>query len=68
MIKVEDIKKSYGMDANKCQVLKGVSLEIDDGGFTVILGASGSGKPTLLNVISGLEKPDSGSIFTTEWI
>lgn len=62
MIKIENIVKTYGTEANKCQVLKGVSLEIDDGGFTVILGASGSGKSTLLNVISGLEKPDSGSI------
>lgn len=62
MINVTDIVKSYGTEANKCQVLKGVSLQVDDGGFTVILGASGSGKSTLLNVISGLEKPDSGSI------
>lgn len=62
MIKIENIVKTYGTEANKCQVLKGVSLEIDDGGFTVILGASGSGKSTLLNIISGLEKPDSGSI------
>lgn len=62
MIKISDVVKSYGTEANKFQVLKGVSLEINDGGFTVILGASGSGKSTLLNVISGLEKPDSGSI------
>lgn len=62
MIKVIDIVKSYGTEANKIQVLKGVSLEINDGGFTVILGASGSGKSTLLNVISGLEKPDSGNV------
>lgn len=62
MIKIENIVKTYGTEANICQVLKGVSLEIDDGGFTVILGASGSGKSTLLNIISGLEKPDSGSI------
>lgn len=62
MIKISDVVKSYGTETNKFQVLKGVSLEINDGGFTVILGASGSGKSTLLNVISGLEKPDSGSI------
>lgn len=62
MIKVIDIVKSYGTEANKIQVLKGVSLEINDGGFTVILGASGSGKSTLLNVISGLEKLDSGNV------
>ena len=62
MIIVSDIVKSYGNGGNKNQVLKGISLQIADGGFTVILGASGSGKSTFLNVISGLERPDSGSV------
>ena len=62
MIAVSDITKSYGTGGNKNQVLKGISLQIADGDFTVILGASGSGKSTFLNVISGLERPDSGSI------
>ncbi|MCH5324822.1 MAG: ABC transporter ATP-binding protein [Eubacterium sp.] len=62
MIAVSNIVKSYGNDGNKNQVLRGISLQIDDGDFTVILGASGSGKSTFLNVISGLERPDSGSI------
>ena len=62
MIAVSDITKSYGNGGNRNQVLKGISLQIDDGDFTVILGASGSGKSTFLNVISGLERPDSGSV------
>ena len=62
MIKVENITKSYGEKENKQQVLKNISLEIEEGDFIVILGASGSGKSTLLNVISGLERPDSGKI------
>ncbi|MCH5171785.1 MAG: ABC transporter ATP-binding protein [Erysipelotrichales bacterium] len=62
MIKVLDIIKCYGNGENKNQILKGISLEINDGDFTVILGASGSGKSTFLNVISGLELPDSGSV------
>lgn len=62
MIAVLDIIKSYGTGGNKNQVLKGISLEIADGDFTVILGASGSGKSTFLNVISGLERPDSGNV------
>ena len=62
MIAVSDIVKSYGTDGNRNQVLKGISLQISDGDFTVILGASGSGKSTFLNVISGLERPDSGSV------
>lgn len=62
MIQVSDLVKSYGNEGNKNQVLRGISLQIADGDFTVILGASGSGKSTFLNVISGLEHPDSGSV------
>lgn len=62
MITVLDITKSYGTGGSRNQVLKGISLNISDGDFTVILGASGSGKSTFLNVISGLERPDSGSV------
>ena len=62
MIAISDIVKSYGNAGNKNQVLKGISLKITDGDFVVILGASGSGKSTFLNVISGLERPDSGSV------
>lgn len=62
MITVSDITKSYGTGGSKNRVLKGVSLQISDGDFTVILGASGSGKSTFLNIISGLERPDGGSV------
>lgn len=62
MIEISDVVKSYGNNKNKNQVLKGINLQIMDGDFTVILGASGSGKSTFLNVTSGLERPDSGSI------
>ena len=63
MIKVKDIIKSYGRGESRFQVLQGISLEMKDGDFVVILGASGSGKSTFLNVISGLERPDSGKVF-----
>ncbi len=62
MIKVENIIKSYGSEEARFQVLQGISLEIRDGDFVVILGASGSGKSTFLNVVSGLERPDSGKV------
>ena len=52
MIEVKEIIKSYGISDNKIQVLKGISLKIKDGDFAVILGASGSGKSTFLNVVS----------------
>lgn len=62
MIEINKIEKSYGTYENKFQVLKGISAKINDGDFVVILGASGSGKSTFLNVISGLEPPDTGNI------
>lgn len=62
MIEVKNIKKTYGTGENKMQVLKGISLSIAEHSFTVILGASGSGKSTFLNIISGLEQADSGNV------
>lgn len=62
MITVSNLKKSFGSGTNKNEVLKGIDLKILDGDFIVILGASGSGKSTLLNCLSGLEKPDSGTV------
>ncbi|MBD5632055.1 MAG: ABC transporter ATP-binding protein [Clostridia bacterium] len=60
MLIANNISKSF--NGGKIQVLKDVSLEVADGDFAVILGASGSGKSTFMSVISGLERPDSGSV------
>ena len=64
MIIAENVKKSYKNGA--VQVLKGISLKIEDGEFAVITGASGSGKSTLMSVLSGLEPCDSGKILFGE--
>ena len=63
MIRIENLRKFYGTGESRNEVLRGISLNIKDGDFMVILGASGSGKPTLLNIISGLEPADAGNIF-----
>ena len=63
MIKAREINKFYGSGESRFQVMKNISLTIEDGDFVVILGASGSGKSTLLNVLSGLERAESGQIF-----
>src|SRR5574344_607642 len=63
MIDIRNITKSYGSGESACQILKGISLKIEAGDFVVVLGASGSGKSTFLNVISGLEHPDIGSVY-----
>jgi ABC-type polar amino acid transport system ATPase subunit len=58
VISIRDIHKKFGAH----EVLKGVSLEVDEGQVVVILGPSGSGKSTLLRCINGLESLDGGSI------
>lgn len=58
MIHIQDIKKTF----NKTEVLKGVSMDIQDGEIFGIIGQSGAGKSTLLRCINGLESYDEGSI------
>lgn len=60
MIVAENVKKNY--KNGKVEVLKGISLKIEDGQFAVITGASGSGKSTLMSVLSGLERCSEGKI------
>jgi multiple sugar transport system ATP-binding protein len=57
-VRLENIHKSFGA----VEVVKGLDLEVEDGEFLVLLGASGSGKTTALRMIAGLEKVSSGSI------
>ncbi len=61
-LEVKDLCKSYGEGGSYTQVLKNVSLEVQQGEMCVIQGTSGSGKSTLLNCIGGLDTVDSGSI------
>jgi len=58
VLRVIGLEKSFG----DSKILKGVNLEIKEGEITVIVGPSGGGKTTLLRCISGLTKPDKGSI------
>ena len=62
IIEIKDLRHSYGTGARKLDILRGVDARIPAGSWFCILGASGCGKTTLLNLIGGLEKPDSGSI------
>jgi branched-chain amino acid transport system ATP-binding protein len=58
MLKVNGINASYG----KIQVLKNISLEVEEGSIVTILGANGAGKTTTMKSISGLLKPQDGKI------
>lgn len=62
LISLKDITKTFGNGEMQTQVLKGVNLDIREGEFLVILGESGCGKSTMLNIIGGMEQPTSGSI------
>lgn len=61
-LEIKDLKKSFGTDSNKTEVLKGINFEVNKGEFCVLLGPSGSGKSTLLNIIGGIDGADSGYI------
>ena len=62
-LKVENLCKVYGSDENQVVALDHVSLTIEKGEFTAIVGSSGSGKSTLLHAIAGVDVPSSGKIF-----
>ncbi|WP_022763223.1 MULTISPECIES: ABC transporter ATP-binding protein [unclassified Butyrivibrio] len=61
-LELQNIKKSYGENGSRVEVLKDISLSVEKGEFVVLLGPSGSGKSTLLNIIGGIDNADSGKI------
>ena len=61
-LEIKGIRKSYGTEENRVEVLKGIDLEIEKGQICVLLGQSGSGKSTLLNIIGGIDNADSGYV------
>src|SRR5690242_698929 len=60
VIRVEDLHKYYELGETRVHALRGVSLEIRRGEFLAIMGASGSGKSTFMNILGCLDKPSSG--------
>ena len=62
-LNVENLCKAYGKGDNQVLALDHVSLTIDKGDFTAIIGTSGSGKSTLLHAIAGVDVPTSGKIY-----
>jgi len=61
-VRVKDLHKDFMMGETTVKAMDGVSLDIERGSFTVVMGPSGSGKSTLLYLIGGLDWPTSGSI------
>ncbi|RED12185.1 ABC transporter ATP-binding protein [Pontivivens insulae] len=58
----DNVNKGFGEGAHRAEVLKNISLDVAEGEFVAILGFSGTGKSTLMNLIAGLETPDTGSV------
>ncbi|HPJ78417.1 MAG TPA: ATP-binding cassette domain-containing protein, partial [Prolixibacteraceae bacterium] len=60
LIEVSNLKKDFQVGDVAVHALKGINLEISEGDFVAIMGASGSGKSTMLNILGCLDKPSSG--------
>lgn len=66
IIRTKEVEKIYDLGKVKVPALKGVNLEIYAGEYISIMGPSGSGKSTLFNMVGGLDKPTSGSVYINE--
>lgn len=62
VLSVQDLWKTYHLGGTALEILRGVNLEVREGEFVSILGASGTGKSTLLHLLGGLDRPDRGEI------
>ena len=63
MIRAEGLVKIYKTKQTEVLALQGLDLQVDTGELTAIIGNSGSGKSTFLNMIGGLDRPSAGSLF-----
>ena len=61
LLSLRGVTKSFGIGAAAFQALKGVDLDVDQGDFVAVMGASGSGKSTMMNILGCLDVPTSGT-------
>ena len=63
ILKVDNLTKIYGKDSTEVVALDHISFSVEKGEFIAIVGASGTGKSTLLHLIGGVDRPTSGKVF-----
>lgn len=66
ILKIKDLRKIYGTGETQVKALDGIDLTVERGEFVAIVGSSGSGKTTFLNMIGGLDVPTSGEIIVDQ--
>lgn len=62
ILKFDNACKGYGNGTDRVEILRNISVELTEGEFVAILGFSGTGKTTLINMIAGLDTPDTGTV------
>jgi putative ABC transport system ATP-binding protein len=62
LVEFRDVHKSFQRDSQRIDIFTGLTLSIEQGSFTALMGPSGSGKSTLLNLLAGLDKPTGGTV------
>ena len=62
VVVADDVTRRYGEGDTAVDALRGVSLEVEQGKLTAVMGPSGSGKSTLMHILAGLDKPTSGTV------
>lgn len=62
LVQLQNVTKMFTEAGKERHVLQGVSVEFFEGEFAVVLGKSGSGKSTMLNLVAGIDKPDAGNV------
>ena len=62
LVEFRDVKKYYTMGEVTIKAVDGISFDIDEGSFTVVVGSSGAGKTTVLNILGGMDTCTEGQV------
>jgi putative ABC transport system ATP-binding protein len=66
-VRFDGVHKKYRRGGQEITILEGIDLEVDPGDFVALMGPSGSGKSSLLNLVAGLDKPSAGRVFVGQY-